>query len=133
MIGVDLEMNPVPIVAVEANRMHQVLGNLLSNAEDAMPDGGTLRLAIGCDDHWVWLDFADTGAGITAEHLPLVFEPFFTTKGLLAGGHAGNPGLGLSVVHGIIMEMGGEIAATSEPDQGAGFRIRFPHPGAAGE
>jgi signal transduction histidine kinase len=132
MIGVDLELNPVPIVAVEANRMHQVLGNLLSNAEDVMPDGGTLRLAIGCDTHWVWLDFADTGPGIAPDHLPLVFEPFFTTKGLLAGGDGGNPGLGLSVVHGIIMEMGGEIAATSEPGQGASFRIRFPHPNAGG-
>jgi len=128
MIGVELELNPVPIVAVEANRMHQVLGNLLSNAEDAMPDGGTLRLSIGCDDHWVWLDFADSGPGIHPKHLPLVFEPFFTTKGLLAGGDGGNPGLGLSVVHGIIMEMGGEIAATSQPGRGAGFRIRFPNP-----
>jgi len=128
MIGVELELNGVPIIAVEANRMHQVLGNLLTNAEDAMPDGGTLRLSIGCDDHWVWLDFADTGCGIAEEHLPLVFKPFFTTKGLLAGGDAGNPGLGLSVVHGIIMEMGGEISAASENRRGASFRIRFPNP-----
>ncbi len=127
-ITLELDLGTIPIVAVEANRMHQVLGNLLTNAEEAMADGGTIHLTTGCDDNWVWFDFADTGRGIASEHLPLVFEPFFTTKGLLAGGNAGNPGLGLSVVHGIIMEMGGEISAASPPPNGARFRIRFPKP-----
>jgi len=127
-IKLELELHSVPIVAVEANRMHQMLGNLLTNAEEAMPDGGRVALRINGDDTWVWLEFADTGCGIKPEHLPIVFEPFFTTKGLLAGGDAGNPGLGLSVVHGIVTEMGGEISVTSTPDQGACFRIRFPRP-----
>ncbi len=127
-IVLTLDLHPVPIVAVEANRMHHILGNLLTNAEEAMPDGGEIRLAIGGSDQWVWLDFADTGRGISPEHLPMVFEPFFTTKGLLAGGSAGNPGLGLSVVHGIVTELGGEISVDSARGEGACFQLRFPKP-----
>ena len=127
-IKLELELESVPIIAVEANRMHQLLGNLLTNAEEAMPDGGHVTLRVHADATWVCLDFADTGGGIPPENLPMVFEPFFTTKGLLAGGNAGNPGLGLSVVHGIVTEMGGEIAVTSKPGQGARFRVRFPRP-----
>ena len=96
-ITLELDLAPVPIIAVEANRMHQVLGNLLSNAEEAMPAGGRITIAVGRDERDVLLSFADTGCGIKPEHLPLVFEPFFTTKGLLSGGDRANPGLGLSV------------------------------------
>lgn len=123
-----LDLHPAPIIAIEANRMHHVLGNLLTNSEEAMPEGGEVRLKLHADENWVMLDFCDSGAGIAPEALPLVFEPFFTTKGLLAGGDKANPGLGLSVVHGIITELGGEISATSEPDQGTCMHIRFPRP-----
>ncbi len=86
--------------------MHQALGNLLTNAEEAMPTGGEIRITLDRAGDEVRLAFADTGCGIKPEHLSLVFEPFFTTKGLLAGGDHANPGLGLSVVHGIVLEMG---------------------------
>ena len=125
-IKLQLDLRPAAIVPVEANRMHQVLGNLLANAEDAMPDGGTLTIGISQTDGEVQLTFADTGVGISPEHLPLVFEPFFTTKGLLAGGEQANPGLGLSVVHGLVTEMGGAIRADSKPGQGTVFTISFP-------
>jgi PAS domain S-box-containing protein len=125
-IKLQLDLQPVPIVAVEANRMHQALGNLLTNAEEAMPDGGLIRIGIMRQDDNVVLTFCDSGAGIKPEHLGLVFEPFFTTKGLLAGGDRANPGLGLSVVHGIVLEMGGEISVSSPPGQGAAFTISFP-------
>jgi len=127
-ITLDLDLAPVPIVAVEANRMHQVLGNLLSNAEEAMPAGGQLTISIRHDAHDVLVSFADTGCGIKPEHLPLVFEPFFTTKGLLSGGDRANPGLGLSVVHGIVLEMGGSIDVTSQLGHGTKFLLRFPLP-----
>jgi PAS domain S-box-containing protein len=127
-ILLQLDLHPVPIVAVEANRMHQVLGNLLTNSEEAMPEGGTLCISLERKDKSVVLSFADTGCGIPKEHLPLVFEPFFTTKGLLAGGEKANPGLGLSIVHGIVTEMGGSIQAESEVGKGAKFSIRFPVP-----
>ena len=127
-MGIDLclDLRPVPIVAVEANRMHQALGNMLTNAEEAMPDGGTVTLRLNRDGDDAVLTFADTGTGIAPDALAMVFEPFFTTKGLLAGGDKANAGLGLSVVHGIVTEMGGRITAASEPGRGATFSIAFP-------
>jgi len=125
-IHLDLDLRPAPICAVEANRMHQVLGNLLTNAEEAMPSGGMVRICIAPAESSVVLTFADTGIGIPADQLPLVFEPFFTTKGLLAGGDQANPGLGLSVVHGIIVEMGGTIDVQSNVGEGTVFTIVFP-------
>jgi PAS domain S-box-containing protein len=125
-IQLQLDLKAVPIVAVEANRMHQVLGNLLTNSEEAMPSGGQVRIGLDRLGDQVRLTFSDTGCGIKHEHLPLVFEPFFTTKGLLAGGDHANPGLGLSVVHGIVIEMGARIEAHSKLGQGATFTIYFP-------
>ncbi|MFW6132853.1 MAG: two-component system sensor histidine kinase NtrB [Planctomycetota bacterium] len=125
-IELQLDLRPAPIVAVEANRMHQVLGNLLTNAEEAMPDSGTLTLGIRPAGDEVELTFADTGAGIEPDKLDLVFEPFFTTKGLHSGGDKANPGLGLSVAHGIVTEMGGRIDVASTPGEGTSFTIAFP-------
>jgi PAS domain S-box-containing protein len=121
-----LDLQPVPIVAVEANRMHQVLGNLLTNAEEALPEGGDIVIRLERSDEHVLMTFSDTGCGVRPEHLPLVFEPFFTTKGLLAGGDQANPGLGLSVVHGIVLDMGGSIRVESTLGQGTSFLITFP-------
>jgi two-component system cell cycle sensor histidine kinase/response regulator CckA len=123
-----LDLHPIPVVPVESNRMHQVLGNLLTNSEEAMLDGGTVTLATAATDTEVMLTFSDTGCGIPPEHQPLVFEPFFTTKGLLAGGDKANPGLGLSIVHGLVQGMGGRIELLSAPGQGASFTIVFPRP-----
>ena len=125
-INLRLDLHPVPVIAVEANRMHQVLGNLLTNAEEAMPDGGTVSICVDRTDSDVTLTFGDTGCGIREEHLAMVFEPFFTTKGLLSGGERANPGLGLSVVHGIILDMGGHIRVESQAGHGARFIISFP-------
>lgn len=127
-IRLRLDLHPVPIVPIETNQMHQILGNLLTNAEEAMPDGGTISISLDRVDDRVVLTFGDTGNGIKPEHQPLVFEPFFTTKGLLAGGDQANPGLGLSVVHGLVVEMGGDISLKSEPDEGSQFLISFPSP-----
>jgi len=125
-IKLQLDLKPASIVAVEATRMHHVLGNLLTNAEEAMPEGGTLYIGISQADDEVQLTFGDTGVGVRSEHLPLIFEPFFTTKGLHAGGDKVNPGLGLSVVHGIITEMGGTIDVESTLGAGTKFIISFP-------
>ncbi len=127
-IRLRLDLHPVPIVPVETNQMHQILGNLLTNAEEAMPDGGTISINLDRVDERVVLTFGDTGFGIRPEHQPLVFEPFFTTKGLLAGGDQANPGLGLSVVHGLVLEMGGSISLESEPLKSTRFFISFPVP-----
>lgn len=127
-IQVQLDLKAVPVIAVEANRMHQVLGNLLANAEEAMPDGGTIDISIARHDSEVVVGFADTGCGIDPRHLPLVFEPFFTTKGLLSGGDKANPGLGLSIVHGLVRELGGHITVESQEGKGTRFNIYFPLP-----
>ncbi len=125
-IRAHVDLRPVPILAVEANRMHQVLGNLLTNAEESMPTGGAITIAIDRDGDEVMLTFSDTGCGIEDKHLPLVFEPFFTTKGLLSGGNKANPGLGLSVVHGIVTDMGGRISVDSEAGKWSRFTIHLP-------
>lgn len=125
-IKLELDLKAVPIVAVEANRMHQALGNLLTNAEEAMPHGGKVRIALDRAGDEARVTFSDTGGGIKPQHLALVFEPFFTTKGLLAGGDHANPGLGLSVVHGIVIEMGGRIEVQSKLGEGATFTIFLP-------
>lgn len=128
-INLLLDLKAVPILAVEANRMHQALGNLLTNSEEAMPDGGQVHIALECIGEEVCLMFRDSGCGVKPEHLSLLFEPFFTTKGLLAGGDRANPGLGLSVVHGIITEMGGRIEVASDYGSNTTFSIFFPlHP-----
>jgi len=127
-IRLRLDLHPVPIVPIETNQMHQILGNLLTNAEEAMPDGGTISISLNRVEDRTVLTFGDTGFGIRPEHQPLVFEPFFTTKGLLAGGDQANPGLGLSVVHGLVVEMGGAIGLESDPGKGTRFLISFPVP-----
>jgi two-component system cell cycle sensor histidine kinase/response regulator CckA len=127
-IKIHLDLHPVPIIAVDNNLMHQVLGNLLTNAEEAMPDGGTIAITLDREGDRVVVSFADTGCGIKPEHQPLVFEPFFTTKGLLAGGDQANPGLGLSVVHGLVLEMGGQITLESQLGAGTKFLISYPVP-----
>ena len=125
-IELQLDLKPVPVVPVEAQKIHSILAKLLDNAEEAMPDGGKLVVGLDSHDNQVLLTFEDAGCGIKAANIPLVFEPFFTTKGLLAGGDKANPGLGLSVVHGTIMEMGGTITVESQTDKFTRFIIAFP-------
>ncbi len=127
-IAFQLDLHAVPILAVETHRMHQVLGNLLTNAEEAMPEGGTITLSLDRTDEEVVVTFADTGEGISDEQAEMVFEPFFTTKGLHGGGDKVNVGLGLSVVHGIVLEMGGTIQVDGGPGRGTTFTIALPIP-----
>ena len=125
----------LPIEADPA-MIEQVITNLVLNARDAMPRGGTLTVAIErveiFDDAAqrtpdarpgtaVCLSVTDTGMGIAAEHLPHLFEPFFTTK---KGGEG--TGLGLSVVHGIIKQHHGWIEVESVVGKGTAFRVFFP-------
>jgi len=125
-IALELDLQPVPVVPVQAARMHQVLRNLLANAEEAIGDGGTISIHLRRDEDEVLLTFADDGCGIDPKDLPQIFEPFYTTKGLLAGGDRANPGLGLSIVHGFVSEMSGHIEVQSEPGRGTKFLIHFP-------
>jgi signal transduction histidine kinase len=127
-IKLDLQLRPVPVVPVRVDWMHTVLGNLLDNAEDAMPKGGRVDIEVGSDQKTVWLKFTDEGVGIDPDDWEHVFEPFYTTKGLTGSGQQNKAGLGLAVVHGLVKEMHGEIDVNSTPAGGATFRIRFGRP-----
>ncbi|MFN8589598.1 MAG: PAS domain-containing protein [Candidatus Eisenbacteria bacterium] len=117
-------------VFVDPAHIGQALMNLCMNARDAMPDGGRLRVrtynapagtAPGCEGDHVVLEVADNGQGIAPDVLERIWEPFFTTRGPSHG-----PGLGLSVVHGIVEQHGGRIDCESAPGQGTTFRIYLP-------
>jgi len=118
---------------VDPNQIEQVLMNLVVNAYDAMPEGGTLRLqttnvtlqeenTLGlAPGRYVLLTVSDTGMGMTSEVLQHLFEPFFTTKEVGKG-----TGLGLATAYGIVKQHGGEITVESEPGRGATFHVYLP-------
>lgn len=127
-IELKLDLNVVPVYEVPGSRMHQVLGNLLDNAERAMPEGGKITICLRSRGNYVELMFTDSGCGISNEDLPHIFEPFFTTQGTSSGGNLPCAGLGLSVVHGIVGELGGDTRVASKVGQGTTFVLRFPLP-----
>jgi two-component system, cell cycle sensor histidine kinase and response regulator CckA len=110
-------------------QLEQVLVNLVVNACDAMPSGGTLSIEtrdveVGGGNRsgrYVLLTVTDTGHGMDEETLARVFEPFFTTKEVDAG-----TGLGLATVHGIVQKAGGFVEVESSPGAGAQFRVYLP-------
>jgi signal transduction histidine kinase len=105
-------------------QIQQCYTNLIFNALEAMPEGGRLGIrGGGVPDREVWVEVRDTGHGMSREVMGRIFEPFFTTKSEVQG-----VGLGLSMVYGIVSEHRGRIDVTSEPGQGACFRITLPSP-----
>ncbi len=121
----DLEEATPPIFA-DLSEIEQMLINLVVNARDAMPEGGTLSLCLTeeTDDEnasWVVLRIGDTGLGMDEDTRARIFEPFFTSKERSTG-----TGLGLSVVYGIVKRCGGSIEAESELGVGSEFLVRFP-------
>jgi len=103
------------------------------NASQSIPPGApathTVRVASGTDaSGWASIEVSDSGTGIPASMRRHVFEPFFTTRP--AGGGSG---LGLSVCHGIVTGLGGQIDLSSEEGLGTTVLVRFPPPGTAGE
>src|SRR5437588_2777005 len=112
---------PLPAVRGSANKLQQVFLNLFLNARDAMPSGGMLEVRTAAHNGSVEIEVADTGAGISREHIHRIFDPFFTTK---ASGRG--TGLGLSVSYGIIKEHAGKIDVRSTPGKGTSFHVEFP-------
>jgi PAS domain S-box-containing protein len=131
-LGIDVGREVWP-VAVDVHELELALVNLVVNARDAMPDGGTISIAarntrLLADDtpehlagEFVALTVTDTGCGIEADILPKVFEPFFTTKQLEKG-----TGLGLSQVYGLTRQSGGTATIGSRPGQGTTVTIYLP-------
>ena len=126
--GISVEIHVAPpelCVPMSPSRLTEVLLNLVLNAQDAMPDGGFIRiLATGAAGD-VSIKVSDEGIGIPDETKAKMFSPFFTTKGALG------TGLGLTVTHSLVSSAGGEILVTSEEGKGATFDIRFPKAGSS--
>jgi two-component system sensor histidine kinase HydH len=105
---------------MDADKMRQVVLNLLLNALDAMPGGGTLRVrAAGVGGNGLLFTVADTGEGIDPDDRPLIFEPYFSTKRT-------GTGLGLAIVHNIVKAHNGEIRVESRPGEGTTVSITLP-------
>jgi len=118
-IEIRKELRPVPKVVADANQLSQVFVNVILNAVDAMPDGGSLTIRSAEQDGDVRVEFEDTGPGIPEDSIKRVFDPFFTTKDK-------GTGLGLSVSYGIIRRFGGDITVQNVPGKGARFTITIP-------
>jgi len=127
--------HPCPVRS-DPGQLEQVVINLVVNARDALPKGGTILLRTLTEDHWpsddppplpahgsgwVMLEVCDDGIGMSEEVRAQVFEPFFTTKAVGKG-----TGLGLASAHGVIQQCGGMIRVRSEPGKGSRFQIFLP-------
>jgi two-component system, NtrC family, sensor kinase len=131
MKGVAIRLNPgenLPELIVDRSQIQGVLINMVINALDATPPGGTIRVftASGYTGQpsgrkGVEITIADTGSGIAPENLDRIFDPFFTTKAVGQG-----TGLGLAVSLGIVQRHGGHIRVQSEPGKGTRFFIWLP-------
>ena len=130
-----LEAGDAAVIA-DATQLHQVVMNLCTNAVQAMDDGGVLEVRVDraevrerrsvlhgevAPGPYVRVTVSDTGSGIEPQVLERMFDPFFTTKGVGAG-----TGLGLSLVHGIVADLGGAIDVATAPDEGTTFTIWLP-------
>jgi signal transduction histidine kinase len=126
-IVIEMYLEPnLPSISCNQGQIGQVVINLLTNARDAMPNGGTITVRTGVKEdktQRVFLQVSDTGKGIPMQIQSKIFDPFFTTKPVGLG-----TGLGLSILSGIIRAHDGEITVESQPKKGSTFTIYFPIP-----
>jgi two-component system, sporulation sensor kinase E len=109
----------VPDVMADPEQLKQVFVNLISNAVQAMPDGGTLTIETGHENGFVFVRFSDTGAGIPPDWLGKVFDPFVSMRD-------DGTGLGLTIVHRIVDDHDGHMEVASEPGVGTAFTVWLP-------
>jgi PAS domain S-box-containing protein len=111
-----------PQVFGNSGKLQQVFTNLLLNARDAIPAGGSIKISTRpADDHSLTIEISDSGIGIAPENVAKIYDPFYTTKGVGVG-----TGLGLAVSYGIVQEHSGHINVESTPGHGTIFRITLP-------
>jgi nitrogen fixation/metabolism regulation signal transduction histidine kinase len=109
----------LPEIEADADLLHRAFQNLVLNAMDAMPAGGTLTLRTSDAGETVRMEVADTGKGLTPEECERLFTPYYTTKQL-------GTGLGLAIVQSVVSDHHGSISVSSEEAHGAKFRIELP-------
>ena len=121
-VNLDIVQSTEPVkVVIDRIHIQQALVNLINNAAQAMPHGGTIRIKTGIDDLFGFIDVADEGTGIDAETMEKIFEPFFTTKPKGEG-----TGLGLSLSKRLLEANGGSITVTTKLGEGSTFRLLIP-------
>jgi CheY-like chemotaxis protein len=125
-IAVTRDYQSTSAVWADSGQIMQVVLNLLSNARDATPAGGSVTITTRDSQDWVELVVADTGSGIAETIRERIFEPFVTTKGALGGSAVAGTGLGLSVSYGIVQAHDGRLLVESAIGQGSTFTIRLP-------
>jgi signal transduction histidine kinase len=118
---VEKRLQPVPKILGDPDQLEEVFINLIINAFQSMPNGGSLTLSTYPQDHYVKTAFKDTGYGIAPEYRKMLFTPFFSTKKEVKG-----VGLGLAVSYGIIQRLKGTIEVESEPNNGSTFTVCIP-------
>ena len=112
---------PSPAISATKTQIEQVLLNLMLNARDAMPDGGTITITSSTEKNRAFITIADTGIGIPEDQIASIFEPFYSTKPQGKG-----TGLGLSIVKTITAQFRGEIMVSSQDGKGTTFKLAFP-------
>ena len=122
-IRVESDLKPVPPILGTATELREVLVNLVLNAVQAMPAGGTLTLRTGRQDEGrsAFVEVGDTGVGMTDSVMKRIFEPLYTTKG------TSGTGMGLTMSQGIVQEHNGRIEVESAPGKGTVFHLVFPY------
>jgi signal transduction histidine kinase len=109
----------MPAITMDGNQLSQVIVNIVLNAADAMPNGGTLTIRSRVENNHIVIAFEDTGVGIDKENLSRIFDPFYTTK-------EHGTGLGLAVSHSIIKKLNGSLTVESDLNKGSRFLITLP-------
>jgi signal transduction histidine kinase len=114
-----LELSAVEPIGADPELLHRALSNLVLNAIEAMPDGGTLTLQTRSSRDSAAIEVSDTGKGLSQEDCARLFTPYYTSK-------LGGTGLGLAIVQSIVSDHGGRISVSSEPGRGTTFIIEVP-------
>ena len=119
-IGLRLDLSDsIEAIGADPELLHRAISNLVLNAMDAMPQGGTLTLRTRPEDGRVSIAVSDTGVGLTPEECERLFTPYYTSK-------QHGTGLGLAIVQSVVSDHGGTVSVQSKPGQGTTFRIELP-------
>ena len=118
-IKTELQLGDVPALSADPVLLRRVIENLVLNAIDAMPQGGTLTFRTGSNEKFAIFELTDTGAGLTPEECDRLFTPYYTTK-------QHGTGLGLAIVQSVVSDHHGHISVSSKKNEGTTFHVELP-------